>query len=301
VTPPDLNYHHLLCFWAVAREGGVGRAAELLGLGQPTVSTQVGKLQRRLRGRLLVRDGRGLRLTDLGRAVFEHADEIVRLGRAVADAAAGGSRPPARLAVGVSDVLPKLVVCRLLEPVYAAPEPVRLVVTEDKPDRLLAELAVFNLDLLLTDTPPAAGGRVRAFHHLLGECGTTVFAAPALARRLARGFPKSLDAAPFLLPADGSGLRRGLDDWFAAAGVRPAARGEFADTALVKAIGEAGVGAFALPAAVEADVLRRYAVRVVGHLESVRQRFFAVTADRKLANPAAARIAETARAELFGA
>jgi LysR family transcriptional activator of nhaA len=282
----------------VAREGSVGRAAELLGVGQPTVSTQVQKLQRRLKQKLLVRDGRGLRLTDLGRAVFDHAEEIVRLGRAVADAAAGAVRPPARLAVGVADVLPKLIVCRLLEPVYAHPEPVRLVVREDSPDRLLADLAVFALDLILTETPPATG-RVRAFHHPLGECGTTVFAAPALARKLARGFPGSLAGAPFLLPTEGSGLRRGLEDWFAAHGVRPDVRGELADTALVKAFGEAGAGAFALPTAVEADVLRRYEVKAVGRLDGVRQRFFAVTADRTLAHPLAARVAAAARQELF--
>ncbi len=299
MTPPDLNYHHLLCFWAVARTGGVGAAAELLGVGQPTVSTQVGKLQRRLKQPLLVKDGRRLRLTDLGRAVYEHADQIVRLGRAVTDAAGGGPAAAARLAVGVDDVLPKLLVCRLLEPVYAHPDPVRLVVREDQPDRLLAGLATFDLDLVLTEAP-GAGSRVRAFHHLLGECGTTVFAAPALARTLAKGFPRSLAAAPFLLPTEGSGLRRGLDDWFAVRRVRPDVRGEFADTALVKAFGKAGVGAFALPSAVEADVVRRYEVRVVGRLAEVRQRFFAVTADRRLVHPAAARIAETARQELFG-
>lgn len=297
---PWLNYHHLLYFWTVAREGSVARAAATLNLTQPAISAQVRALERALGERLFERRGRRLALTDTGRVVYRYADEIFTLGREMQETLAG--RPtgrPARLAVGAVDALPKLLTYRLLEPALRAPEPVRLVLREDEPERLLASLAIHELDVVLSDAPVPSGARIAAFSHLLGESGVTIFGAPALAEAHRRRFPQSLDGAPFLFPAAGSSLRRSLDGWLDRIGVRPATVGEIDDSAVLATFGQAGAGLFAAPHAVEREVRRQYGVRVVGRVEELRERFYAITVERRIRHPAVQAISSAARTELF--
>jgi LysR family transcriptional activator of nhaA len=295
-----LNYHHLLYFWTVAREGSVTRAAAELRLGQPTVSAQIRTLEGALGEKLFTRAGRNLALTEVGRIVFRYADDIFSLGRELLDAVK--DRPtgrPIRFQVGIADVVPKLIAYRLLRPALELSEPVRLVCREDKPDRLLAELAVHDLDLVLTDAPLGPTHNVKAFNHLLGECGLTFFGNARLARAHRRGFPRSLDGGPVLLPTDNTTLRRALEQWFDTEGIRPVIVSECEDNALLNVFGAAGVGMFAAPAAVEKEVRREYGVEAIGRIESVRQRFFAISVERKLKHPAIVAIVGAAREKVF--
>jgi LysR family transcriptional regulator, transcriptional activator of nhaA len=296
-----LNYHHLLYFWVTAREGSVMRAAEQLHLTQPTVSGQLRALETALGEKLFVRSGRGLAMTEFGRTVFAYADEIFALGRELLDTVRG--RPtgrPLRLLVGVADVLPKIVAYRLLEPALDLPEPVRLVCHEATPEQLLGELAVHKLDLVLSDTPIGSSVKVRAFNHVLGESGATVFGVPKLAAVYRRGFPRSLDRAPLLLPLEGSALRRSLEAWLDSLGLRPQVAGEFEDSALLKEFGQSGRGLFLAPTVIEEEVQRRYGVQRVGRIAAVTERFYAISPERRLKNPAVVAICETARRRLFG-
>lgn len=296
-----LNYHHLLYFWMVAREGTIARASAQLRLAQPTISGQIRQLETALGERLFTRKGRRLVLTDVGRTTYRYADEIFALGRELTESLKG--RPdgqPRPLVVGIADVIPKAVVRLLLEPAMRLPEPVRIVCREDRSvEGFLAELALQSLDVLLTDAPADHVTPVRAFSHLLGECGTTFFAAPRLASALRPGFPKSLHAAPCLLPSARSALRRALDEWFQTQKVSPSVVGEFDDTALMNIFGADGSGLFAAPSVLEAELRRLYRVQVVGHADGLRQRFYAISVERRLKHPAVVAICESARRELF--
>jgi len=294
-----LNYHHLLYFWLAAREGGVTRASEELRLAQSTVSAQIRALEHALDEKLFRREGRRLALTDVGRVVYRYADEIFALGRELQDTVR--DRPtgrPLRLHVGVTDVVPKLVAHRLLAPVLAGEAPVRITCTEGKAEQLLADLAVHRLDLVIADAPVGPGMRVRAFNHALGESAVAFFATPALAARHRRGFPRSLDGAPLLLPTDNTAVRRALDHWFEAEGIRPAIVSEFEDSALLKVFGQHGAGLFPAPAGFAREVCRQYAVREVGRVDSVRERFWAISVERRLKHPAVVAISEAARTVL---
>jgi LysR family transcriptional activator of nhaA len=296
-----LNYHHLLYFWSVAREGGVSRASAALRLAQPTISTQIRLLEESLGEKLFRREGRRLLLTDVGRVVYRYADEIFGLGRELLDTLKGRQTGrPLRLTVGVADVVPKLVTHRLLEPVRALPGGVHLVCVEDKPERLVASLALHELDVVLSDAPVDPGVRVRVFHHLLGECGVSLLAAPLLAAKLRRRFPRSLDGAPLLLPTENTVLRRALEQWFDGQRVRPRVVAEFEDSALLKTFALKGDGAFVAPLAIEGEVCAVYGVRRVGRIEGVRERFYAITAERRLAHPAVVALSEAARRQVFG-
>jgi LysR family transcriptional activator of nhaA len=297
-----LNYHHLLYFWTVAQEGSVSRASERLRLAQPTVSGQVRALEESLGEKLFRRTGRRLELTEMGQHVYRYADEIFSLGRELQDSLKG--RPTARpqkLVVGVADVVPKLIAYRLLEPALRMREQVRLVCHEDAPERLLGELSMHQLDVVLSDLPVGASASVRAYSHLLGECGVTVFASQRLAASLRRDFPRSLEGAPFLMPLESTTLRRSLQHWLETEEVRPQVVGEFKDSALLKVFGQAGVGLFPAPTAIEDEVCNQYGVEVVGRIEEVRERFYAITVERRLRHPAVVAISKAARSELFKA
>lgn len=297
-----LNYHHLLYFWTVAKEGSVTVAAESLKLSQPTVSSQIKTLERRLSERLFRRVGRNLELTEMGKVAFRYADEIFSLGQEMQDVIAGRTeRVPEKLTVGVSDLVPKLVLYRLLEPALALENAPRIICREDKTERLLAELSIHDLDLVLAEAPIARQASVRAFNHLLGQTDVSFFAKAPLARRYSKNFPESLDGAPFLLPTENTLLRRDLDHWFLDKGIRPRIVAEFEDSALLKAFGSEGAGIFPGPQAIEDEVCDVYRVKVVGRTHSVVERFYAITVERRIKHPAVRLISDAAKTRLFPA
>lgn len=297
-----LNYHHLLYFYTVAREGGLAPAARVLNLAHPTISSQIHLLEDALGEKLFRRTGRRLEMTEMGQVVYRYAEEIFGLGQEMLDVVRGrATGRPVKVLVGVADALPKLVVHRLLEPARRLPEPVVLVVHEDKSDRLLGDLSMHALDVVLADAPLGPGTSVKAFNHLLGECEVLIFGVARLAARHRRGFPGSLDGAPMILPTDNTTLRRSLDQWFQQKGIRPRVVAEIGDSALLKTIGHDGLGLFPAPGVVESQVRRQFGVQVVGRLPEVKERFYAVTIERKLRHPAVAAICHAAREELFKA
>jgi LysR family transcriptional activator of nhaA len=295
-----LNYHHLLYFWVVAREGGLVPAGKVLRLSHPTLSAQIHTLEAQLGEQLFSKQGRRLALTEMGRVVFRYADEIFTLGREMLDTVKGRSSAfGLRLDVGIANVVPKLIVRRLLQPALALAEPVRLVCHEDKYEKLLGDLALHALDIVISDAPVPPGGSIRAFHHLLGETGVSFFGAKPLAASHKRRFPQSLDGAPMLLPLENLTLRRLLNQWFEREGIRPRVVAEFEDSALLQVFGGDGVGIFAAPSVVEAQVIAQYGVQLIGRIDQVRERFYAISVERRIKNPAVVAICDSARHELF--
>lgn len=295
-----LNYHHLQYFWVTAREGGVSRASEKLRLSQPTISAQIKRLEQVLDVKLFHRQGRALVLTDVGRMVYQYADEIFNVGRELLDAIR--TSQPGRalpLAVGVSNAVPKLIACRLLRPLIHAPSPVRLVCREENTEQLLTHLATQALDVVLADRPAPPQVRVKAFNHVLGESATAFFAPAKIAARLKRRFPQSLQDAPMVASTPNTALRRDLDEWLDSLGVRPAIVGEFEDPALMKAFGAEAQAVFPAPSAIAKDICRVYDVVLLGRTSAVKERYYAISTERRLTHPGVLAITSAARASLF--
>ncbi len=295
-----INYHHLLYFWVVAREGGLVAAGKVLRLSHPTLSAQVHALEDQLGEKLFTKVGRKLALTEMGRVVFRYAEEIFTLGREMVDTVKGrATGQPLRLNVGVAEVVPKLLVHRLLQPALSLPEPIRLVCFEAPLDDLLTDLASHTLDIVISDAPVPSGSSVRAFTHLLGETGVSFFGTPSLAKAYKKGFPGSLQGAPLLLPLENLTLRRALNQWFDRHDVQPRVVAEFQDSALMKAFGADGVGLFPAPTVIEKEILSQYGVQLIGRVKEVRERFYAISVERRLRHPAVIAISGAARKDMF--
>jgi LysR family transcriptional activator of nhaA len=295
-----LNLKHLRYFWSVASHGSIVKAAEILHLTPQTISGQLRDLEQQTGAKLFAKDGRNLALTETGRLVFSYADEMFRLGAELQDVLAGHT-PGATLTlqVGIAMVAPKLLVYRVLEPVLQMPESVRLVCHESSLVELLADLSVHKLDVVLADSPINPSLNIRAYNHLLGESGISFFATPDQAEALSPGFPASLEGVRMLMPSNGSALRRDLEAWFERHRISPVIVAEFDDRALMKAFGERGAGVFTSPSAVEQDVLEKYGVAAIGRTQELSERYYLISAERRIKHPAVSLITTTARNQLF--
>ncbi|THF61839.1 transcriptional activator NhaR [Pseudothauera nasutitermitis] len=282
-----LNFKQLHHFWNVARAGGIVRASERSGLAPQTLSGQIAALEASLGITLFRRQGRRLALTETGQMVLAYAEEIFRVGSELEEAL--NSRSAGRVVpfrVGVADVVPKAIAWLLLAPSMALPEPMRIVCREDKLERLLGELAIHKLDVVLADSPLPSHMDVRGYSHKLAESPVSLFAAEPLAATLGERFPASLDRAPLLLPGAEAAVRAPLLRWLEEHRIRPRIVGEFDDSALMKAFGEAGAGVFPAPTLIAEQVCRQHGVRCIGEASPVIDAFYAISVERRLIHPA---------------
>lgn len=295
-----LNYKHLRYFWAVARAGSVARASEQLHLAPHSISGQLREFEESLGVALFRRAGRGLQLTDTGRRLLRYAEEIFSLGdellEAVRDQSAAQSIP---FAVGIADSVPKMIAYRLVEPALRLDQPLRLVCREGRLTTLLADLAVHRLDLVIADRPLPGRLKVRGYSHLLGESGVSICASTELRQRHPGGFPARLDGAPFLLPGEESAIRPDIERWLDENKIYPRIVGEFDDGALLKAFGKAGAGFFPVASAIAPAVAEQYGVEVVGEIDGVHERLYAISTERRLTHPATVAIRDGARSGIF--
>lgn len=282
---PGFSYRHLYYFWVVAKEGGMARAAERLGMAVQTVSTQVRELERSLGHVLLKQAGRGVVLTEAGHAALRQAEQIFQLGEqlpAVVRDAVG--QPSVRLVVGIADELPKLAVMSLVQPMLQEPR-LRLLCLVDEFEDLLGDLALHRIDVVLADRAAPPNLNLRLYHHSLGTSSIAWYAPPALQADARRGFPQSLARVPVLLPTTHAAVRARIDQWFEREGIHPNLVGEFEDSALLKTFGAAGMGVFPMASLVHDDLATRYALQRVGDCHGVEEHFFAIVASRKLLHP----------------
>ncbi len=295
-----LNYNHLFYFWTVGREGSIARAANVLHLTPQTISGQLKLLEQSIGEPLFDRVGRGLVLTETGNVVFRYADDIFTIGGELTQVVRHGlPASTSTFRVGIVNSIAKLISYKILEPALGVEDSARIVCVEADLHQLLADLAVHRLDLVLSDGPIPRGLSVKAFNHPLGESRVAFFAPRQIARRLSAGFPGSLDQAPMLVPVASIAIRRSIDEWLDAANLSPTIVAEFDDSALMKAFAQAGVGVFPAPLAIATEICEMYQVQQIGVVDEIRERYFAISPERRLRHAAVVKITEQARSRLI--
>jgi LysR family transcriptional activator of nhaA len=289
----------LFYFYVIAEEGGVAPAARKLRLTHSTLSAQLGALEAHFGAPLFERRGKRLVLTPFGTEAASFAADIFRLGRELNDVARGkvlAGREGLRL--GVVPAIPKTLVHHLLSPALDGSSGPTLV-RQDSATKLIDALAAGRLHLILTNEVPAEASGSRIHAHSLGETEVLLYGRGDLARAARRDFPRSLAGAPFVMPASGSPLRRRLDEWLAGHDLEVTVAAEVDDAGLLRTFGSAGRGIFPVRAALKAEVEDLRDVKLVGPCEGVRERYYAITTDRRIRDAALARVIDQARRELL--
>ena len=280
---PTLNYHHLLYFWAVAREGHLTRAAAHLNVSQSALSTQIRQLEARLGQALFLRQGRQLTLTEAGRIALAYAEQIVGAGQElVATLAEGRGAARQVVRIGAVATLSRNFQRAFVEPLLGVPD-VGLVLQSGSLAELLARLRAHTLDVVL------ANRRVHEDADNAWRCVRIARQRVSLVGHRRRGpafrFPEDVAKVPLLLPSRDSELRNGFDVICERAGIRPAIFAEVDDMAMLRLLARDSQAVALVPAVVVRDELRRGTLHEYCAVPGLYEEFFAVTVRRQFAHP----------------
>jgi LysR family transcriptional activator of nhaA len=282
-----INYKQFHYFWAVAKAGSITQASKRLHLTPQTLSGQIGILEGSLGVALFRRVGRGIELTETGELALTYAEDIFQAGNALEELLREGSKERPRLfRVGISDAVPKSIAYHLLAPALALDEQIKIICREDKLESLLGELAIHRLDLVLADRAMPSTMDIKGRSYPLAECGLSFFATEKLANTYNKPFPQNLENAPMLIPGEDSTTRRRLTQWLSAQHIQPRVIGEFDDSALMRAFGQAGVGFFTAPTIIDEEVQRQHNVIKIGQTNEIVECFYAISVERRSSHPA---------------
>lgn len=283
----QLNFNHLQYFYAVAKEGSVTRAAQAMHVTPQTVSGQLATFEEYIGAPLFERHGKRLEPNSLGQTALRYADDIFNLGNELSRTLASHDvGKVANFNVGIVDAIPKVMVFEMLNNCFDLDSRFILECHEADLSSLLADLSINKLDLIISDQPLPTGVSVRAISHYLGQSGVTFFSSKEDSEKYQLDFPRSLHLAPFLMPGRGSAQYQNLISWFVQSKIAPKIVAEFDDSALLKFFGQTGRGVFCVSSAVERDVLAQFDVAIIGRIESVSDRYYGISPERKIKHPA---------------
>jgi len=291
-----LNYNHLFYFYVVATEGSITKASTRLNLTPQTISGQISSFEAQIDINLFDRKGKSLHLSEMGQLIYSYAEEIFQLGDEIKHILK--RKQPDQwhtFTIGVTNVIPKILVQQLLSPVLNMNERVRLICQEGDQNSLLADLSVNKIDCILTDQPLQLGSHVKAYNHLLIESGFTFFATDTLIKTSNKKFPQCLSDLPWLMQGKKSAMRTRLSSWLEKNNISPNIVAEFEDSALMKTFGQDGLGVFSCPTIIEKYILDNYGVKAIGRVEEIKDHYYIISPERRLKHPAILEIVNGAK------
>ena len=300
MQPRFINYQHLYYFWATVHYGGVTKASIKLKLAQPTISAQLKTFEDTFGEKLFQKDGRNLKLTEAGKIAHKYADRIFSIGQELIDVLDGRtSHQHKEFKIGISDVVPKTMAYRLIKPAIKEQNNTTIVCLEDKTERLLAELAIGDLDLVIADRPISHNSNIKAFNHFMGDSSISFLCTANFKKLYQKNFPLSLDNAPMLIPTLESTLRQELEKWFRVKNIKPNILGSFQDSALMKIAASDKKGIIPVPTVVASEIMKEYGLINLGTVKEVKESLYLISLDRRLKHPIILDICSEGQKNLF--
>ncbi len=281
-----INYQHLFYFWNIVHHGSVTEASRILRLAQPTISAQIKTLEEIMGEKLFLRSGRNLKLTEVGHLVFDYAEKIFSLGTELMDVISDGNiQLKKEFKIGISEVIPKTLVFKIIEPVFTNLNNYKVICLEDKTDKLLADLAIGALDLVISDREIPPHIKIKGYSHFLGSSTISLLGSTIHKNKYKKNFPKSLNNAPLLIPSSESILHNEILNWISNNQISPQILANFQDTALMKIAAKNKLGIIPVPKIISKEVCKEYNLEVIGEIKDIKERLYIITLERRLKNP----------------
>jgi LysR family nitrogen assimilation transcriptional regulator len=217
-----MNLKQLEYFVRVAELGSFSKASRVLGVAQPALSRQVRTLETDLRETLLLRDGRGVRMTEAGKRLFEHGIGILQLvARAREDIDASRDEPTGRVVVGLPPSIGRRLALPLIEAFKRELPRARLAIVEGLSTHIAEWIATGRVDVGLLHNPEPQPELETS--PVLEEPLGLVSPTAAGSRRAKAAAPvplRELGAYPLVVPERSHAIRRLLETQAARAGVK---------------------------------------------------------------------------------
>jgi LysR family transcriptional activator of nhaA len=275
-----LNYRHLYYFWMVAKEGHLTRVAEQMHLSQSALSMQIRQLEEQLGYALFLREGRTLKLTELGHVVLDYADNIFAMGNELIEVvAAGRGHTSQRLRVGAVATLSRNFQENFLRPVMGMEE-VKLVLESGTLDELLGRLAVHKLDIVLSNRPVSADAEQAWRCRRIARQPVCLVGRPRADTKPFR-FPADLKGMKLLLPGHSSDIRTEFNMLCEASDIALNIFAEVDDMAMLRLLARDSGGVALVPAVVVQDELRMGLLQRYCVVPEVFENFYAITTERQ--------------------
>jgi LysR family transcriptional activator of nhaA len=289
---PWINYHHLFYFKTIAEQGSVSKAAEILRIGQPTLSAQLKQFEDSIGIQLFERSHKKLTLTEQGRVALDYAKGIFRMGSEMYEVLHDRLKPlKPSVHLGALDSVPKQVVLQLVKYAFRI-SPCQITLSEGKSDELIRELTSHRMDLMVTNFLPS-GVDARGLHpKSISKQNVAFYGAPKY-KALRKGFPKSVSGVPMILPTYDSRLRQDLDHWAKVHQVELNIIIESQDISVKKLIAAQELGLIPTATHTVSSQVQNGELVEIGQLQGVHEELFLVTAQRKIENPIAAKLKES--------
>lgn len=243
-----LTLHQLEVFIAVAEEMSVGRAAERLHVSQPAVSASMAALQRELGVDLIARNGRGIQLTQGGKALQRYASLVLGLVDEAVEATKAADAHMARpIRIGATSSLVTHVLAPILAQLRMFDPQLAFALEIGNRSQIWRQLANHEVDVAMTTQPPS----VEPFVSL-----ATMPNAFVVVARPGAVWAGRLGEVTWLVREEGATARAASDEVIARLGIAPQLLVIGSDDAIKGSI-EAGLGIGVLPGDVVAESLRQ--------------------------------------------
>lgn len=279
-----LNYHHLLYFSVIAKEGSIARASERLLIGQSALSSQLKQLEESLGQKLFERKNRSLVITEAGKIALEYAEEIFKKGEEFIQVFNNKSLAyKSHYRIGVADSLPKILACKLVEEAQKVGDDCFVTLTEGTPKELLEKLNGHKIDIILSNSSSVSSSR-DIFSRSAGKAKVGVYGAKKYAK-YSQGFPYSISGLPLILPTKHSKLRYDIEHIFQELHIQYDLVAEVQDSSVKKLMCEHGKALILIPEFAAKPLVKSERLFKIGRVPQLVEEYWLISQKRTINNP----------------
>lgn len=283
---PYLNYHHLKYFRAIARQGGLTKAAEHLNVSPSSLSVQLKALEDQLGHALFLREGKSLILTDAGKIALSYAESVFKSGDDLLATMRGlGTDNRKILRVGAVSNLSRNFQLNFLSELIVR-EDVEIIIHSGTLSEMLSQLQNLSIDLVLSNQAAPVEIHSEWKNKLISDQTVSLIGhKQAIKSKKKFNFPQDLEGLSLVLPGRGCAIRSAVDRILGEVGIKIKILAEVDDMAMLRLIVRDSQAFTIVPPVVVIDELKTGELVEYAQIPEIKEVFYCVTKEQKFPNP----------------